>query len=143
MSDKGQQVAIITGGSQGIGASLVTAYRRQGWSVVATARTMKPTEDPDVLTVDGDLADPATADRIVSGALGRFGRIDTLINNAGVYISKRAIHRAVIPAAPQNWQIWPVATTSESTCHTDTESAVWSISHLAGRAPALARCGIA
>jgi NAD(P)-dependent dehydrogenase (short-subunit alcohol dehydrogenase family) len=88
MSDKGQKVAIITGGSQGIGASLVTAYRRQGRSVVATARTMKPTGDPDVLTVDGDLADPATADRIVSGALGRFGRIDTLINNAGVYISK-------------------------------------------------------
>ena len=88
MSDKGQKVAIITGGSQGIGASLVTAYRRRGWSVVATARTMKPTDDPDVLTVDGDLADPATADRIVSGALGRFGRLDTLINNAGVYISK-------------------------------------------------------
>ena len=88
MSRTGRKVAIITGGSQGIGASLVTAYRRQGWSVVATARTMKPTEDPDVLTVDGDLADPATADRIVSGALGRFGRIDTLINNAGVYISK-------------------------------------------------------
>jgi NAD(P)-dependent dehydrogenase (short-subunit alcohol dehydrogenase family) len=66
MSDKGQKVAIITGGSKGIGASLVTACRRQGWSVVATARTMKPTEDPDVLTVDGDLADPATADRIVS-----------------------------------------------------------------------------
>jgi NAD(P)-dependent dehydrogenase (short-subunit alcohol dehydrogenase family) len=88
MSDQGQKVAVITGGSQGIGAGLVTAYRRQGWSVVATARTMKPTGDPDVLTVDGDLADPATADRIVSGALGRFGRIDTLINNAGVYISK-------------------------------------------------------
>ena len=123
MTDKGQKVAIITGGSQGIGASLVTAYRRQGWSVVATARTMKPTEDPDVLTVDGDLADPATADRIVSGALGRFGRIVTLINNASVYISKRAIHRAVIPAAPQNLQIWAVATTSESTDHMGTESA--------------------
>ena len=88
MSDKGQKVAIITGGSQGIGAGLVTAYRRQGWSVVATARSLQPAEDPDVLTVDGDLADPATADRIVSGALGRFGRIDTLVNNAGVYISK-------------------------------------------------------
>ena len=88
MSDKGQKVAIITGGSQGIGAGLVTAYRRQGWSVVATARSLQPAEDPDVLTVNGDLADPATADRIVSGALGRFGRIDTLVNNAGVYISK-------------------------------------------------------
>ncbi len=88
MSDKGQKVAIITGGSQGIGASLVTAYRQQGWSVVATARAMKPAGDPDVLTVEGDLADPATAGRIVSGALGRFGRIDTLVNNAGVYVSK-------------------------------------------------------
>jgi NAD(P)-dependent dehydrogenase (short-subunit alcohol dehydrogenase family) len=83
-----QKVAVITGGSQGIGASLVTAYRQQGWSVVATARAIKPAEDPDVLTVDGDITDPATAERIVSGALGRFGRIDTLINNAGVYISK-------------------------------------------------------
>jgi NAD(P)-dependent dehydrogenase (short-subunit alcohol dehydrogenase family) len=82
MSDKGQKVAIITGGSQGIGASLVTAYRRQGWSGAATARTMKLAEDPDILT-----ADPATADRIISAALGRFGRIDTLVNNAGVSIS--------------------------------------------------------
>ena len=88
MSDAGQRVAIITGGSQGIGASLVAAYRRQGWSVVATARTMKPAEDPDVLTVEGDITEPATADRIVSGAIERFGRIDTLVNNAGVYVSK-------------------------------------------------------
>jgi NAD(P)-dependent dehydrogenase (short-subunit alcohol dehydrogenase family) len=88
MTEASQKVAIITGGSQGIGAGLVTAYRRQGWSVVATARTMRAAEDPDVLTVDGDIADPATADRIISGALGRFGRIDTLINNAGVYLSK-------------------------------------------------------
>jgi NAD(P)-dependent dehydrogenase (short-subunit alcohol dehydrogenase family) len=88
MNDEGQKVAIITGGSQGIGASLVAAYRRQGWGVVATARTMKPTDDPDVVTVDGDIADPATADRIIGAALRRFGRIDTLINNAGVFVSK-------------------------------------------------------
>ena len=88
MNQTGQKVAIITGGSQGIGASLVAAYRQQGWGVVATARTMKPTEDPDVLTVDGDIAKPATADRIISGALERFGRIDTLVNNAGVFVSK-------------------------------------------------------
>jgi NAD(P)-dependent dehydrogenase (short-subunit alcohol dehydrogenase family) len=88
MSDAGQRVAIITGGSQGIGASLVTAYRRRGWSVVATARTMKRAEDPDVLTVEGDITDPATADRIIAAALERFGRIDTLVNNAGVYVSK-------------------------------------------------------
>ncbi len=88
MNQANQKVAIITGGSQGIGASLVDAYRRQGWSVVATARAMKPVADPDVLAVDGDITDPATADRIISGALGRFGRIDTLINNAGVFVSK-------------------------------------------------------
>ena len=62
MTGNDQRVAIITGGSQGIGASLVAAYRRQGWSVVANARAMKPAEDPDVLTVEGDIADPATAE---------------------------------------------------------------------------------
>ena len=88
MNGQGQKVAIITGGSQGIGASLVAAYRRHGWRVVATARAMKPSEDPDVLTVEGDIATAATADRIISEALRRFGRIDTLVNNAGVYVSK-------------------------------------------------------
>jgi NAD(P)-dependent dehydrogenase (short-subunit alcohol dehydrogenase family) len=83
-----QKVAIITGGSRGIGAGLVAAYRGQGWGVVAAARAMKPSGDPDVLTVDGDIADPAAVDRIVSGALERFGRIDTLVNNAGVYLSR-------------------------------------------------------
>jgi len=82
------KVAIITGGSQGIGAGLVAGYRARGWAVVAVARTIKPSDDQDVLTVAGDITEPATADRIVDAALGRFGRIDTLVNNAGVYISK-------------------------------------------------------
>jgi NAD(P)-dependent dehydrogenase (short-subunit alcohol dehydrogenase family) len=82
------KVAVITGGSRGIGAGLVAAYRQQGWSVVAAARAMKPSSDPDLLTVDGDIADPAAVERIISGALERFGRIDTLVNNAGVYLSK-------------------------------------------------------
>ena len=89
MSDgQEQRVAIITGGSQGIGAGLVAGYRRRGWAVVASAKTIKPSEDRDVLTVPGDIAEPATADRIIGGALGRFGRIDTLINDAGIYLSK-------------------------------------------------------
>jgi NAD(P)-dependent dehydrogenase (short-subunit alcohol dehydrogenase family) len=83
-----QQVAIITGGSQGIGAALVAGYRQRGWAVVATSRTIRPAADPDVLTVDGDVSDPATTDRIIAGALGRFGRIDTLVNNAGVFLSR-------------------------------------------------------
>ena len=81
-------VAIITGGSQGISAGLVTAYRDLGWSVVASAMTMPPSQDEQVLAVEGDISEPGTADRIVGGALDRFGRIDTLINNAGVFISK-------------------------------------------------------
>jgi NAD(P)-dependent dehydrogenase (short-subunit alcohol dehydrogenase family) len=82
------KVAVITGGSQGIGAGLVAGYRERGWAVVATARKIKPSQDPDVLTVAGDITDPATADRIIGGALERFDRIDTLVNNAGVYLSK-------------------------------------------------------
>ncbi len=83
-----QKVAIITGGSQGIGAGLVAGYRDQGWAVVASARRMKPTSDQAVLTVEGDVADPATAGRIADAALDRFGRIDTLVNNAGLFMSK-------------------------------------------------------
>jgi NAD(P)-dependent dehydrogenase (short-subunit alcohol dehydrogenase family) len=83
-----QRVAIVTGGSHGIGAGLVAAYRQRGWAVVANARTIGPAADPAVLTVGGDVADPETPGRIVSAALGRFGRIDTLVNNAGVFISR-------------------------------------------------------
>jgi NAD(P)-dependent dehydrogenase (short-subunit alcohol dehydrogenase family) len=82
------KVAIISGASRGIGAGLVAAYRRQGWAVVATARTMTPSKDPEVVTVEGDIAEPATAGRITGAALDRFGRIDTLVNNAGVFLSK-------------------------------------------------------
>jgi NAD(P)-dependent dehydrogenase (short-subunit alcohol dehydrogenase family) len=88
MSEADRRVAIITGGSQGIGAGLVAAYRKQGWAVVASARTIMPAEEPDLLTVRGDIAEPVTADRIVEAALDRFGRIDTLVNNAGVFLSK-------------------------------------------------------
>jgi NAD(P)-dependent dehydrogenase (short-subunit alcohol dehydrogenase family) len=83
-----RRVAIITGGSRDIGAALVAGYRGRGWAVVASARKIKPSEADDLLTVAGDIADPATADRIADAALDRFGRIDTLVNNAGVYISK-------------------------------------------------------
>ena len=82
------KVAVITGGSQGIGAGLVAGYRGRGWAVVASALTIKPSDDQDLLTVAGDIADPATADKIADAALDRFGRIDTLVNNAGVFVSK-------------------------------------------------------
>ncbi len=88
MSADGQRVAIITGASQGIGAGLVDGYRQRGWAVVANSLTIKPSEDPDVVTVAGDVSEPATAQRIMDAALDRFGQLDTVVNNAGVFMSK-------------------------------------------------------
>ena len=83
------KVAIITGGSQGIGAGLAAAYRARGWAVVVvSAHAILPSQDPDLLTVAADIAEPAAGALIVDAALERFGRIDTLVNNAGVFISK-------------------------------------------------------
>jgi NAD(P)-dependent dehydrogenase (short-subunit alcohol dehydrogenase family) len=82
------KVAIITGASRGIGAGIARAYRELGYDVIVTARSIGTSEDPGVVTVEGDIADPDTAQRIVEEAIERFGRIDTLINNAGIYIGK-------------------------------------------------------
>jgi NAD(P)-dependent dehydrogenase (short-subunit alcohol dehydrogenase family) len=82
------KVVVITGASQGIGAALVTAYRKLGYAVVATSRTIGESDDPEVLTVRGDVAEPGVGGRVIEAALVRFGRVDTLINNAGVFIAK-------------------------------------------------------
>lgn len=81
-------MAIVTGASHGIGAGLAAAFRDAGYAVLATARSIAPSSDPHAVTIAGDIADPSTAQRIVEEALGRFGRIDTLVNNAGIYIGK-------------------------------------------------------
>ena len=83
-----QKVAIITGASQGIGDALVKAYRDRNYRVVANSRSIRPSSDPDILAVTGDIGDPITAEQIVSQALDRFGRVDTLVNNAGIFIGK-------------------------------------------------------
>jgi NAD(P)-dependent dehydrogenase (short-subunit alcohol dehydrogenase family) len=83
-----QKVAVITGASQGIGAALVTAYRKLGYAVVANSRSITPSDDPLVLTVAGDIAAPGIGARIIASGLDAFGRIDTLINNAGVFVAK-------------------------------------------------------
>jgi NAD(P)-dependent dehydrogenase (short-subunit alcohol dehydrogenase family) len=83
-----KKVAIITGASQGIGAGLVKAYRRAGYAVVGTSRSIGPSDAPDLLTVQGDITQADTAQRVVDEATGRFGRIDSLINNAGLFIGK-------------------------------------------------------
>ena len=83
-----QKVAVITGASQGMGAALVKGYRDRNYRVVATARSVKESNDPDILVVPGDIADRRTAERVISQAIARFGRIDTLVNNAGIFIAK-------------------------------------------------------
>ncbi len=83
-----QKVAVITGASQGIGAGLVKAFRDRNYRVVANSRSIKPSSDPDVITVAGDIGDRAVAKRVVEEAIKHFGRIDTLVNNAGIFTAK-------------------------------------------------------
>jgi NAD(P)-dependent dehydrogenase (short-subunit alcohol dehydrogenase family) len=88
MSTGNQKVAVITGASQGIGAGLVEGYRKLGYAVVATSRGIAPAQEPDLVTVRGDIADPATGERVIETAVERFGRVDALVNNAGVFVAK-------------------------------------------------------
>jgi NAD(P)-dependent dehydrogenase (short-subunit alcohol dehydrogenase family) len=86
-----QKVAVITGASRGIGAELVKGFRGIGYGIVANSRSIGKSDvagDPAIVAVAGDIAEPDTAERIVSAAIERFGRIDTLINNAGAFIPK-------------------------------------------------------
>src|SRR5438552_7964249 len=86
------KTAIVTGASRGIGAGLVEAFLKRGYSVVANSRNITKRNPfaaaANVALVDGDIGDPRTAAKIVDTAVSRFGRIDVLINNAGVFIPK-------------------------------------------------------
>ncbi|MPW22641.1 SDR family oxidoreductase [Paraburkholderia sp. CNPSo 3157] len=88
MSNTSQKVVVVTGASQGIGREVVKMFRRLDYRIVATARSIKPSDDANIVTIAGDIGDPATAHRVISEAIARFGRIDTLVNNAGIYIGK-------------------------------------------------------
>jgi NAD(P)-dependent dehydrogenase (short-subunit alcohol dehydrogenase family) len=87
-SPSSRRVAIITGGSQGIGAGLVSGFRREGYAVVATSRSIGPADEDDYLSVRGDITEPQTARNVVEQALNRFARIDCLVNDAGLFIGK-------------------------------------------------------
>ncbi len=82
------RVAVITGASQGIGAALVAGYRKLGYAVVANSRSIAESDDPMVLTVAGDIGRPGVGQQVIDAAIERFGRVDTVVNNAGIFISK-------------------------------------------------------
>src|SRR5262245_44234570 len=86
--DTARKVAVITGASQGIGAGLVRGFLDRGYRVVANSRSIKANASADVLAAPGDIADPAIADRVIGSAVEQFGRVDTLVNNAGIFIAK-------------------------------------------------------
>ena len=83
-----KKVIVITGASQGLGAGMVKAFRDLDYKVVATSRSIQPSTDPDILTVAGDIGHPEVAQKVIREAIARFGRIDTLVNNAGIFIAK-------------------------------------------------------
>ncbi|SCZ33764.1 MULTISPECIES: SDR family NAD(P)-dependent oxidoreductase [Pseudomonas] len=83
-----KKTVVITGASQGLGEGMVKAFRELGYNIVATSRSIKPSNDPQILTIAGDIGDPATAQRVISEGVARFGRIDTLVNNAGIFVAK-------------------------------------------------------
>src|SRR3954464_4517442 len=83
-----RKVAVVTGASQGIGAGLVRGFLDLGYRVVSNSRSIKPDASADVLAIAGDIGDPAVADRVIGEAVAKFGRVDTLANNAGVFVAK-------------------------------------------------------
>ena len=83
-----QKVVGITGASQGIGAGILQAFRDRNYRVVATSRSIKPSADTDIVTVQGDIGAADTAERVFKTAIEKFGHVDTLVNNAGLFMAK-------------------------------------------------------
>ncbi len=87
-----RKTAIVTGASQGIGAGIVNAFVERGYNVVATSRQVSASDafraSSQLALVDGDIGDPQTARKVAETAIGRFGTIDALVNNAGIFFTK-------------------------------------------------------
>ncbi len=86
------RTAIVTGASQGIGAGVVSAFLQRGYRVVANSRSITKSTllaaSENLALVDGNIGDPVTATKIAETAVARFGSIDLLVNNAGIFFSK-------------------------------------------------------
>jgi NAD(P)-dependent dehydrogenase (short-subunit alcohol dehydrogenase family) len=83
-----RRVAVVTGASQGIGAGLVRGFLDRGYRVVANSRSIRPETSADLLCIPGDIAEPGVAARVIAEGAEKFGRVDTLVNNAGIFIAK-------------------------------------------------------
>ncbi len=85
-------VAIVTGASSGMGLGITRALLERGYQVVATSRTITKSNEleasADLILVDGDIGKKETAIKVVDAAMKHFGRIDLLVNSAGIYLSK-------------------------------------------------------
>jgi NAD(P)-dependent dehydrogenase (short-subunit alcohol dehydrogenase family) len=87
----GKKTVIVTGASQGIGAAVVQAFLERGYNVVATSRSISRSgiaPSPNLVLVDGDIGQAATAEKITQAAIAKFGSIDHVVNNAGIFSAK-------------------------------------------------------
>jgi len=87
----GKKTAIVTGASQGIGAAVVQAFLHRGYNVVATSRNVSKAgfaPSPHLALVDGDIGQAATAEKVAQTAINKFGSIDHVVNNAGIFSAK-------------------------------------------------------
>jgi NAD(P)-dependent dehydrogenase (short-subunit alcohol dehydrogenase family) len=85
------KTVIVTGASQGIGAAIAHAFLDRGYNVVASSRSMTKSgfaPSSNLALVDGDIGDSSTAENVAQAALSKFGSIDHLVNNAGIYAAK-------------------------------------------------------
>ena len=86
-----KKTVIVTGASQGIGAAIVQAFLDRGYNVVATSRNVSKAgfaPSPNLALVDGDIGQAATAEKVAQTAISKFGSIDHVVNNAGIFAAK-------------------------------------------------------
>jgi NAD(P)-dependent dehydrogenase (short-subunit alcohol dehydrogenase family) len=106
-----KKTAIVTGASQGIGAELVEAFLKRGYKVVANSRNITKANpfpaSANLALVDGDIGDAKTAGKIADTAVSRFGRIDVLINNAGIFIPSPSTRPTISTRwFPRRWRVF-------------------------------------
>src|ERR1700733_8406050 len=92
MNSTQKPVAIVTGASSGIGLGIALAFIKQGYDVVGTSRNISQSKELkasfDLVLIDGDISKKEPAAKIAAAAIEHFGRIDVLVNNAGIFIAK-------------------------------------------------------